>query len=147
LIPIAFLGLLTGDSINFFIARKFGPVLLKKRPFKWILSEAKVKQAEDFLSKRGSQFVFCVRFLPFIRTALFFTAGSLQISPRVFYFLNGASTLIYLFAILNLSYSAGEHIDVLISTFKRFQFVLLGLFVVSAVYLLIKGKPKRPLLS
>ncbi len=125
LIPIAFLGLITGDSINFFIARKFGPGLLRRAPFKWILPESKLKQAEGFLAQKGSRFVFCIRFMPFIRTALFFTAGTLRIHPRTFYLLNGISTVIYLSILMNLAHAAGSNIDGVIAGFKRFQSILL----------------------
>jgi membrane protein DedA with SNARE-associated domain len=143
LIPIAFLGLLTGDSINFFVARKFGPVLLRKAPFKWILSPSKVEQAKEFLDKRGSKFIFCIRFIPLIRTALFFTAGSLQIKPRIFYILNGASTMIYLTGLMNLSYQAGANIDLIIAGFKKFQLGILILVMTVMAFAVRANRKKR----
>jgi membrane protein DedA with SNARE-associated domain len=147
LIPIAFLGLLTGDTINFFVARRFGPILLKKAPFKWILSPSKVEQAEEFLERRGSKFIFCIRFLPLVRTALFFTAGSLQTRPRIFYLLNGASTVIYLAVLMNLSYQAGTNIDLLIAGFKKFQLGILILMMTVLVFGVRANRKKRQLAS
>ncbi|MBU6155051.1 MAG: DedA family protein [Bdellovibrionales bacterium] len=142
LIPIAFFGLLTGDSVNFFIARRFGPAILRKAPFRWILSETRVKRAEELLQKRGRSLLFCIRFLPFVRTALFFTAGSLQISPKAFYLLNGISTVIYLSLLMNLSFAAGANIEFLIAVFKKIQLVIL-IFVVSVAFLLLRGSRKK----
>jgi membrane protein DedA with SNARE-associated domain len=144
LFPIAFFGLLTGDSINFFVARKYGPRILAVRPFSWILSPEKVRSAETFLAEKGTKFLFCVRFLPLIRTALFFTAGSLQVRPKSFYMLNATATVIYLTGLMNLAYSAGENIDSLIESFKRFQFVLLGVLIVSAAAIYIRKRSKGP---
>ena len=140
LFPIAFLGLLTGDSINFFVARTYGPKILSRAPFRWILSPEKVKTAEIYLSEKGNRFLFCVRFLPLIRTALFFTAGSLQVKPKIFYLLNITSTLIYLFALMSLSYAAGENIDSLINTFKQFQVLLLAMVVGIGITLYLRRK-------
>lgn len=130
LMPLAFLGLLSGDTINFYVARRYGPQLLRRKPMKWLLSESKVKSAEKFLAEKGNGFLFCVRFLPLIRTALFFTAGSLKVRPRTFYLLNGTSTLIYLTVLMNLAYRAGENIDGLVENFKRFQLGLLAIFAI-----------------
>ncbi|NDG83924.1 MAG: DedA family protein [Proteobacteria bacterium] len=140
LMPIAFAGLLTGDTINFFVARKYGPKLLTKAPFRWFLTPEKVKSAEAFLAEKGSGFLFCVRFLPLIRTALFFTAGSLQVKPRTFYLLNISATVIYLSVLMNLAHSAGENIEALLPVLKRFQLALLGLFTVGLTAFFIKRR-------
>jgi len=140
LMPIAFAGLLTGDTINFFVARRFGPKLLSRAPFRWVLSPEKVKNAEAFLAEKGNRFLFCVRFLPLIRTVLFFTAGSLQVRPRTFYLLNMSATVIYLVILMNLAHSAGENIDALIPVLKRFQLVLLGLFAAGLALFYLKRK-------
>jgi membrane protein DedA with SNARE-associated domain len=143
LIPIAFFGLLSGDSINFFLARRFGPKLLSHAPFNWILPESKFKEAKNYFDSGGSRFVFCIRFLPFIRTALFFTAGSLQIKPRVFYLLNGTSTLIYLMILMNLAFAAGSNIEPLLATLRKFQFLLLAVLGLLLSIAVIRTMRKR----
>jgi membrane protein DedA with SNARE-associated domain len=143
LMPLAFLGLLTGDTINFFVARRYGPGILRRKPMKWFLSESKVKSAEKFLAEKGNGFLFCVRFLPLIRTALFFTAGSLKVRPRTFYLLNCTSTVIYLVVLMSLAYRAGENIDGLIANFKRFQLVLLVVFTVVITRFWIRRRRRR----
>ncbi len=144
LLPIAFLGLLTGDTLNFFVARKYGPKILARAPLRWILTPEKVKNAEIYLEEKGNRFLFCVRFLPLIRTVLFFTAGSLQVKPQTFYFLNITSTLIYLFALMNLSYAAGENIDTLLNSFKQFQTLLLILLLIVGLTLWMRRKRAIP---
>jgi membrane protein DedA with SNARE-associated domain len=144
LIPVAFLGLLSGDTINYLVARRFGPRLLKKPPFRWVLTEAKVERASRFLEEKGTGFLFFVRFLPLIRTALYFTAGSLQVRARTFFLLDATSTVIYLMGLMNLAFYASENINELIEKFKHFQFTLLGLLFITALFLFLKNrKPKR----
>ena len=143
LMPIAFLGLLTGDSINYFVARNYGKRILSKRPFSLILKPEKVAAAEVYLNEKGSRFIFFVRFLPLIRTVLYFTAGSLQIPPRTFYLLNGLSTAIYLSLLMNASFYAGEHIDHVIALLKNCQFFLLGAVTLAFIAMLYRRKNKR----
>ena len=142
LMPIAFAGLLTGDAINYFIARTYGKRLLRIAPFRWIVSPKKVELAEIRLRQKGSRYLFFVRFLPLIRTVLFFAAGSLQVPPRSFFLMDGLSTLLYLPALMTLAYYAGGNIDQLLAGFKQFQFVLLGLVVCSGVAILVRKSAK-----
>ena len=142
LFPIAFFGLLTGDSINYLIARTYGPRILARAPFRWILSPEKFKAAERFIQEKGEKMVFFVRFLPLIRTALYFTAGSLQVRPRTFYLLDSTSTLIYLAVLMNLSYSAGENLEELLEHLKQFQISLLGIAVAAGVVFFLLRRKK-----
>ena len=142
-ILLAFCAILTGDSICFFVARKWGLSLIQLRPFRWILSEKSVNNARTSLEQRGQKFLFIVRFLPLIRTALFFTAGTLQVPPKTFYLMNGIATLIYVPLIMISSYYASANIDVVLHTLKQFQFGLLGVCAFVGVYLVIRKKKPR----
>ena len=108
LFPTAFLGILTGDSINFFTARNYGLRLLQKRPFRWFISKDKVVSAREKFKKFGPKFVFMIRFIPFIRAPLIFTSGTLHVQPKHFYFFNIASTALYLTLMIRCSHELGE---------------------------------------
>ena len=140
LMLLAFSAILTGDSICFFVARRWGLALIRVRPFSWILSEKSVDKATLSLNQKGQKFLFIVRFLPLIRTALFFTAGTLQVPTRSFYLFNGVATLIYVPLIMISSYYASANIDVVLHTLKQFQFGLLGLCGLIAIYLIVRKK-------
>ena len=147
LATLAFLALLSGDAINYFVARRYGKQILRNRPLCWILNPIKVSHAEKYMEEKGNAFIFCVRFLPLIRTVLYFTAGSLQVKPKTFFLLNALSTLVYLTLLMGASYYAGENIDALIAFFKQFQFALLGLFILTVLAVIFKKKWKRPIVS
>jgi membrane protein DedA with SNARE-associated domain len=136
LMVLAFFALLTGDSFVFFIGRNFGKALLLRRPFRWIFKPEKVVIAERFIHTRGEKFMFVVRFLPLIRTVLFFTAGSLQVRPKMFYLGNAVATAIYLPALMISAYLASENIDAVVSTLKKFQFGLLAVVALAFAYFL-----------
>lgn len=141
LMVLALLAILTGDSICFFVARKWGLGLIRIRPFSYLLSEKGVSRGTQLLEEHGRKFLFTVRFLPLIRSALFFAAGTLQVPPRSFYLMNGIATLIYVPLIMLTSYSAAANIDVVLKTLKQFQFGLLGLFIIAMILIFRKKKP------
>ncbi len=147
MIVLGFVALMCGDSINFFVARRWGKKLIRVRPVSWVIKAEKVEMAETYLNKKGTKFIFLVRFLPLIRTVLYFTAGSLQVKPKIFLLMNAGSTLIYLPALMGAAYLASTHIDQVVDTLKEFQFGLLGLVVTLALFFTIKKKIKKPALS
>ena len=126
LIPLAFLALMAGDSVVFFIGRKWGRCLLAHRPFSLILSEKKLDQAEYFFKTKGEKYIFLVRFLPFVRTALFFTAGSLKVRPKIFYLMNACATALYLPLVMGCAFYAAthmnsQHLNAMTELFKELQ--------------------------
>lgn len=143
LLVLAWFALLSGDTVTFFVGRKWGKKLLSVRPFSWIFSAEKIAVAEHYLNTRGTKFLFIVRFLPLIRTVLFFTAGSLQVRPKTFYMMDGLATAIYLPLLMGTSYYASENIDAVLEFLKKFQFGLLGLVVLAVVVLLLRRRPKN----
>mgnify|MGYP001549544968 CR=1 FL=1 len=125
---------MTGDTVIFFVGRRWGKSLLNVAPFQWIFQPEKIAMAENFINTKGEKFLFILRFLPLIRTPLFFAAGSLRVKPRTFYIMDATATLIYLPALMGASFYASENIDQVVATLKKFQFGLLGLVVLVAIY-------------
>lgn len=133
LMVLAFFALLSGDTFTFFLGRKFGKPILNRRPFRWVFKPQKIALAEHFIQTKGEKFLFVVRFLPLIRTVLFFTAGCLQVRPRMFYAMNAFSTLIYIPVLMSAAFYASENIDAVVATLKKFQFGLLGVAVIATI--------------
>jgi membrane-associated protein len=133
LIPLALLSLLCGDSITYFVGRKFGRDVLNVPILQKVVKPAQLDRAEYFLKTRGNKYLFLVRFLPLVRTALYLTAGCLKVAPRAFYLMDATSTLLYLFMLMGSSYFASAHIDALMELLKKFQFGLLGLVLITGI--------------
>jgi membrane-associated protein len=140
LMLLAFAAIMLGDSICFFVARKWGLNLLHIRPFRWVFSEKSVARATRLLNEHGRKFLFIVRFLPLIRSALFFAAGTLQVSGRSFYWMNGLATVVYVPMIMLSSYYASANIDAVLQMLKQFQFGLLAIFTTGIVFLFTRKK-------
>ena len=143
LIPLGFLALLCGDSINFFIARKFGKKIIQIKPISWVIKPEKVAIAEGYLKRNGTRFIFVVRFLPLIRTVLYFTAGSLHVNISTFYLMDALSTLIYLPLLMGSAYLMSEHIERVILALKNFQFGLLFLIIFAGITFFLINKNKK----
>ncbi len=140
LIFLGLIALLTGDSITFFSGRKWGRKIIRKKPFSFVLNDAKLDVAESFFKRKGLFFVFLVRFLPLLRTSLFLTIGSLKVNPKHFYSLNTLSTLIYLPVVIIGSNRASANASEIVSTLKKFQFIPLTLLASLILFLALKKK-------
>jgi membrane-associated protein len=140
LILLGFIALITGDSITFFSGRKWGRSIIRYKPFSFVLNDAKLDTAERFFNSKGFLFVFMVRFLPLLRTALFLTIGSLKVSPKHFYGLNALSTSIYIPLVIIGSNRAGANAGEIVAKLKQYQFVPALLFLSVIAFVMIKKK-------
>jgi membrane-associated protein len=132
-----------GDTLNFNIARKWGVKVLDSQSASKFISREKVHRMRALIHSKGEGFIFFVRFLPLIRTPIFFAAGLMGVRPRKFYLLNGISTLLYLALLIPLAIRAANHIDELIVGIKKFQFTLLGIVLITLLLLSIKKSRAR----
>lgn len=127
MLVLAVTAILAGDSICFFVARHWGVKVAKKRPLSWVLSEARLESARISYARHGRKIMFTARFIPLVRSAFFFTAGTLGVSPRSFYLMNGLATLIYVPILMLSSYYLSRNIEVVLEGLKHFQIVVVVL--------------------
>lgn len=111
LMLVAFTALIIGDSVTFFLGRKVGPKILVKRPLRWIIKPHHIDRAKSLFHRHGSKFLICIRFIPLVRPALFFTAGTLQLKPSHFYICNIIATSIYLPIVMNIAFYFAEQLN------------------------------------
>lgn len=121
-----FTGILIGDLINFGVAKKYGPRVLKSALMQKVLKPTKVDRMTKLFQRFGEKYIFFVRFMPLIRTVLYFSAGLVQASTRKFIFYNGVSSIIYLLALMSLSYKIGTDIEKIRLFVLQFQLLFAG---------------------
>lgn len=138
----ALTGILTGDMINFMVAKKYGPMILKRPRMQKIIKPERVERMTALLKKSGAGFIFFVRFMPLVRTVLFFSAGLMQVSTWKFILFNGLSTNLYLTVLMVLSYKIGTDFSKLSSSVFQFQvsFAVIMLIVISVLFYLKKRR-------
>lgn len=141
-IPLIFIcifsGILIGDLINFGVAKKYGPQVLKSKLMQKVLKPAKVDRMTRLLQRFGEKYIFIIRFMPLIRTVLYFSAGLMQFSTWKFILYNSLSSIIYLVGLMSLSYKIGADINKLRISVLQFQLLFAGLVILAlalAIYL------------
>jgi membrane protein DedA with SNARE-associated domain len=96
LIAVAWCGLLCADGLIFHWGHRFGAPLLRHRAVGRVLRPGRVALMQRRMRRWGPASIFAVRFMPGMRTALFFAAGSMKIRYRHFFVFDGAAALIEL---------------------------------------------------
>lgn len=75
-------GIFIGDSVLYIIGRFLGRPVLRKAPFKWIISEQEVDRMSDWFDKNPKGFALIVssRFIPGSRVPTFVAAGIMKLN-------------------------------------------------------------------
>jgi membrane protein DedA with SNARE-associated domain len=146
LIAVAWLGLLAADALIFHWGHRFGAKLLRHRWFARLLPEARLAAMQATMRRYGPAYIFVVRFMPGLRTPLFFSAGSLKMPYRYLFIYDGAAALVELpLLVYGVRYVGGRWEEIL-ALFQRFQGVLLPglLLLVLGVWLYRRRRAKKP---
>lgn len=109
-IAIGMAGVLIGDGIMFTLGQKKGVVLAQKWPFRRILGDGRREKAAEFLAKNGPKVLFSARFMPGLRSVVFFTSGMLGLRLRTFLFFDGLAAMLSVPALVGASWYWGNDI-------------------------------------
>jgi membrane protein DedA with SNARE-associated domain len=93
-ILLMYIGIVLGDGLIFMAGRLLGYRLLKTRIAQVLIHPEKFGNVQTLFGKWGLWVVFVGRFLPGLRTPIFFTAGTLKYPPLKFFFMDGFAALI-----------------------------------------------------
>lgn len=140
LILVGIVGVVLGDFLIFHWGYKYGIKLTRTRLFSKIVSEKKLLEFQKRFSERGHGFLFVTRFLPGIRTPIFFAAGSLKIPYRKLLILDTVAAVIQIPILVYAVRYVGGNTDVVFQYFQKFQHVLLGLCVLAVGYFFVRKK-------
>jgi membrane protein DedA with SNARE-associated domain len=91
---VMYAGVMLGDSTIFLAGRYFGARIRGSRWFQRYFSEKKQGKVEDLFDRYHSWVLFVGRFLPGLRTPIFFTAGSTRVKFWKFFFFDGLAALV-----------------------------------------------------
>jgi membrane-associated protein len=134
LIMVAWFGVLTADTLIFHWGRRFGARLLLHRLFARLVPPQRLVAMQGAMLRYGPGYIFLARFMPGIRTALYFAAGSLKMPYRHQLIFDGAAALVELpLLVYGVRYVGGRW-DEILAVVERFQ-----VFLVPAILLLVLG--------
>jgi membrane protein DedA with SNARE-associated domain len=146
LMAIAWLGLIGGDALIFHWGHRFGAMLLRKPFFARIIPEARLQSLQTTMRRYGPAYIFVVRFMPGVRTALFFAAGSLKMPYRHLFIYDGAAAIVELpLLVYGVRYVGGRWEEIL-DAIHRFQGFIVGgvLLLIVALWLSRRWRNKEP---
>lgn len=133
MIAVAWCGLLTADALVFHWGRLLGPRLLQHRLIaRWVLP-ARLEAMQNTMLRYGPGYIFLVRFMPGMRTALFFAAGSLKMPYRYLLVYDGAAALLELPLLVYAVRYVGGNWEQILAQIQRFQGFALPALVVLVV--------------
>ena len=96
LVAVAWCGVLCADALIFHWGHRFGARLLQHRWAARVLPAARLLAVQATMRRWGPGYLFLVRFMPGMRTALLFAAGSLKMPYRHLLLFDGAAGLVEL---------------------------------------------------
>lgn len=137
-IAVCMAGVLIGDSIIFFLGRKYGPSLTDKPFFHKFLSPQRLAIVKEKFQQKGNRVIFAARFMPGLRAPTFFSAGTLHLPFRVFFFYDGAAALISVPTIVYVVYYFGAMADQVMDKIRHVEHGII--FVVLAIVLFLVAK-------
>lgn len=70
-----FLGIYFGDQILYFLGRRFGRDVLRRRPWRWLVGPADLRRAARWFERRGLMAILLSRFIPGTRLPTYLAAG------------------------------------------------------------------------
>jgi membrane-associated protein len=102
MIVMVILGSLVGETIGFFLGRRFGPAIRSS----WVgrkLGEQRWEAADNYLDRRGGIAVFLSRFLPVLHSLVPLTAGMTRMRFGVFIRWTIAACVLWTFTYVSLA--------------------------------------------
>jgi membrane protein DedA with SNARE-associated domain len=142
LMVVAWCGLLAADTLVFHWGHLFGARLLRHRFVARWLPPERLAAMQNKMLRYGPGYIFVVRFMVGMRTALFFAAGSLKMPYRYMLVFDGAAALVELpLLVYGVRYVGGRWQEIL-AMIQRFQACLLPgiLLLIVGVWLYSRSK-------
>ncbi len=137
-IVVAYIGVILGDSVIFWLGVKYGRKLTKRWLFHRLLPDERLNSVREKFHQRGNKLIFVARFMPGLRAPIFFSSGTLHLPYPVFLFYDGLAALISVPTIIGAVYCFGDELDKVVRVIQRIEHSIF--FVLAALVLAALGK-------
>lgn len=136
-----FCGIFVGDLMLYTAGRFLGRSALRRRPFRWIVSEMAVAEAELWFHRRGPIIILVTRFLPGTRAATYFTAGILRAHFGRFLLFFGVAAALWTPALVTLASLLGNRLLVAYESYAGYALPVFALLALALYALIDLGIP------
>lgn len=129
---IAFVAAVCGESIGFWLGRRFGMRLIRRLPFVNRL-EHKLEDVQGYFERHGGKTVAIGRYATAAGAMIPFVAGMAGMRYRRFLLFDVPAVLVWAIGITLVGYVFGRNLDVVETILSRFGWAILGLLVAFVV--------------
>ena len=129
---ILLIAAILGDTVNYWIGRKFGGWMMRRFPK--IVKPSHIAKTNEFFVRYGGKTIIIARFVPIVRTFAPFVAGSGDMEYRRFMSFNVIGAVLWVGLILPCGWFFGN-IPVVK---KNFELVVLGIIFISILPMVIE---------
>ncbi|MCC7205121.1 MAG: DedA family protein [Phycisphaeraceae bacterium] len=135
MLPLVFAAVVGADLMIYYLGRRFGRHVPKMPMFRRFLDEAHLQKADRAFEKHGGKTLLIARFLPGVRTAVFFSAGACRIPLWKMLVFDGGAAMVSVPLLVMLGYFFGSNLDTVRDWVHDSQVVLvLGVGLLVVVY-------------
>lgn len=137
-------GVIIGDGTVFSIGRFKGPSVMRLKPVQRVITPERFNAAQEAFRKYGRWVMFVARFLPGLRTPVFFSAGmSKRVSFGTWFLMDGVAALISVPVWVYLGYFGARNFEWMFKILHRFQYGIFGLLALGGAVLAVIWWRKR----
>lgn len=129
-----------GDTVNYWIGRKFGAWAI--RTFPRLIKQSHIDKTSEFFIKYGGKTIIIARFVPIVRTFAPFVAGSGAMDYKRFMTFNVVGALLWVGLILPAGWFFGN-IPIVKNNFEIVVLGIIGFSLLPMVYEIVNAKLKN----
>lgn len=129
-----------GDTVNYWIGRRFGSWMMRKFPK--IVKPSHIEKTNEFFVRYGGKTIIIARFVPIVRTFAPFVAGSGEMEYRRFMFFNVIGALLWVGLILPCGWFFGN-IPIVKANFELVVLGIIGISILPMVIEIARAKMKK----
>jgi len=133
LIAVAWCGILIADTLIFHWGRRFGAPLLRHRYAARVLPPDRLEKVQARMLRWGPAYLCAVRFMPGMRSAMLFAAGSLKMPYRHLWLCDGGAALVQLPLLVYAVRYVGGRWESIVELLQAWRWPLLGALAVAIV--------------
>jgi membrane-associated protein len=116
-----------GDSVGYYLGKKFGPKIFKRED-SFFFKQEYVTRAKIFFEKHGKKTIFLSRYIPIVRTFAPVVAGVGQMPYKSFIVWNVAGGIVWCFTLVLIGFFLGNEVA---NIDKYILPIVLGIIVLS----------------
>ena len=136
---VALLAILIQDACYFFIARVFGPRIIRHKLFAKFIKPASIESGERYFKRRGPFIVFSTRFVVGLRAPVIMSAGFLRMRWMQFTLYDFLAAVIMTPAWLLVGFALGAQFDSNVGNLTKFFAFLAPVAIVVGAFLIYRN--------